>query len=157
MSNIVVCPLCFYSLEHDYINSNFQNDVCKICGRLYIPLPEARDREILLRTLLAKNSNSLNTKEINRLANDTDGFSGADLKALCTDAALGPIRQLGARALMVELKDVPPISFKHFRQALKSMNPSVAKEDLEVYLQWNATYGSNSLTEENDATESEEE
>ena len=120
-------------------------------------MPAASDREILLCTLLAKNSNSLNEKELTRLANDTDGFSGADLKALCTDAALGPIRQLGARALMVDLKDVPPISYKHFRQALKSMNPSVAQEDLDVYLQWNATYGSKSLVEDNDATESEEE
>ena len=47
----------------------------------------------------------------------TKGFSGADLKALCTDAALGPIRQLGIRALEINANDVPPISYRHFRHA----------------------------------------
>ena len=92
-----------------------------------------------------------------RLAKDTDGFSGADLKALCTDAALGPIRELGSKALQIDVKDVPPISYKHFRQALKGMNPSVAQSDLDVYLQWNSTYGSKRMTSlENDPSEDED-
>jgi len=122
--------------------------------RLYIPLPETSDREILLRTLLKKNSHSLSSEDIQRLAEDTDGYSGADLKALCTDAALGPIRQLGARALMIDIKDVPPISYRHFRQALRGMNPSVAQSDLEIYLKWNDTYGSKSaFSDENDMSD----
>jgi SpoVK/Ycf46/Vps4 family AAA+-type ATPase len=84
-------------------------------------------------------------KEFTKLAADTDGFSGADLKALCTDAAMGPIRQLGSRALEVDANDVPPISYKHFRQALRGMHPSVAQADLEIYLEWNKTYGSKSM------------
>jgi len=118
--------------------------------RLYIPLPEAPDREILLRTLLEKNSNVVNNREMKKLSVDTEGFSGADLKALCTDAALGPIRQLGARALDVAPGDVPPISYRHFRQALRGMNPSVAQADLDVYLEWNKTYGSKSLVGDGD-------
>jgi len=110
--------------------------------RIYIPLPERLDREILLRTLLKKNSHCLSDKEISKLSIGTDGYSGADLKALCTDAALGPIRQLGARALMIKAEDVPPISFRHFRAALRGMNPSVAQSDLDIYLVWNKTYGS---------------
>eukprot|EP00957_Ditylum_brightwellii_P150417 11454037-Ditylum_brightwellii.AAC.1 len=85
-----------------------------------------------------------------KLSVDTEGFSGADLKALCTDAALGPIRQLGARALDVAPGDVPPISYRHFRQALRGMNPSVAQADLDVYLEWNKTYGSKSLVGDGD-------
>ena len=81
---------------------------------------------------------------------DTDGFSGADLKALCTDAALalGPTRirstSLGCRA-----KDIPPISYHHFRVALRGMNPSVAPSDLKAYLEWNETYGSKKIMIEN--------
>ena len=124
--------------------------------RLYIPLPETSDREILLRTLLRKNSHNLSSEDIQRLAKDTIGYSGADLKALCTDAALGPIRQLGPRALMVDIKDVPPISYRHFRQALKGMNPSVAQADLEIYLEWNNNYGSKStFSYENDLSDDE--
>ena len=116
--------------------------------RLYIPLPEQPDRGTLLRTLLSKNDNSLSDKELIKLSSETDGFSGADLKALCTDAALGPIRQLGARALEIDARDVPPIAYKHFRHALRGMNPSVAQADLDVYLEWNKTYGSKSVTAE---------
>lgn len=116
--------------------------------RLYIPLPEKRDREILLRTLLDKNSHNLSDKDYMKLASDTQGFSGADLKSLCTDAALGPIRQLGVLALEVNAEDVPPISYRHFRQALKGMRPSVAQSDLDVYIKWNMTYGSKSVSAE---------
>lgn len=126
--------------------------------RLYIPLPEAPDREILLRTLLSKNHHSLTDKDVQKLSNETAGFSGADLKALCTDAALGPIRQLGHRALEVSASDVPPISYKHFRHALKGMNPSVAQSDLDIYLDFNKTYGSKSVTAEDyDGLSDEEE
>eukprot|EP00559_Dactyliosolen_fragilissimus_P008281 CAMPEP_0184859608 /NCGR_PEP_ID=MMETSP0580-20130426/4600_1 /TAXON_ID=1118495 /ORGANISM="Dactyliosolen fragilissimus" /LENGTH=841 /DNA_ID=CAMNT_0027356345 /DNA_START=15 /DNA_END=2537 /DNA_ORIENTATION=+ len=114
--------------------------------RLYIPLPERADREVLLQTLLAKNSHSLTEKDIIKLSSETDGYSGADLKALCTDAALGPIRQLGRRALEVNAGEVPPISYRHFKHALRGMNPSVSQDDLFIYLEWNKTYGSKSVT-----------
>jgi len=114
--------------------------------RLYIPLPVLLDREVLLRTLLSKNSHCLTCKEIIKLSSDTEGFSGADLKALCTDAALGPIRQLGTKALEINAEDVPPISYNHFRQALRGMNPSVSQADLDVYVEWNKTYGSKIIT-----------
>lgn len=110
--------------------------------RLYIPLPTEEDREILLRVLLSKNNHRLDDTEIKSLAKDTVGFSGADLKALSTDAAMGPIRQLGAKALDVAVSDVPPISFKHFKQALRGMKPSVAQSDLKQYEEWDTTYGS---------------
>ncbi len=110
--------------------------------RLYIPLPSAPDRESLIRTLLGKNQHSLTEACISKLALATDGFSGADLKALCVEAAMGPLRGLGARALQVEAKDVPHIAYKHFRQALRGMNPSVSPADLEVYIEWTKTYGS---------------
>lgn len=110
--------------------------------RIYVPLPDRSDREILLRTLLNKNLHCMADKDALKLSVDTEGFSGADLKALCTDAALGPIRQLGARALTIKAEDVPPISYRHFRLALKGMKPSVAQSDLDVYVEWNKTYGS---------------
>ena len=109
--------------------------------RLYIPLPEENDREILLRVLLETNNHRLIDDEIKKLAKDTEGYSGADLKALSTDAAMGPIRELGAKALDVDVQDVPPITYKHFRRALRGMKPSVAPSDLDQYIEWDKTYG----------------
>ena len=116
--------------------------------RLYIPLPEKADRAVLLNTLLTKNKHSLSNKDVLKISSDTKGYSGADLKSLCTDAALGPIRELGVRALEVNANDVPPISYRHFKRALRGMNPSVADADLNLYTDWNATYGSTSLSAE---------
>ena len=129
--------------------------------RLYIPLPEEEDRKILLMNLLGgNNKHNLTDKDVNKLAKDTDGYSGADLKALCTDAAMGPIRQLGRDAMKVRPDQVPPISYKHFKYALRSMSASVAKEDLDVYIEWNNTYGNKSIgqllsSDEEDSTENE--
>ena len=109
-------------------------------------MPEAPDRVVLLTTLLAKNSHGLAEKEINKISQETEGFSGADLKALCTDAALGPIRELGQKALEVAASDVPAISYRHFKRALKGMKPSVAESDLALFKEWNETYGSKSFS-----------
>lgn len=62
---------------------------------------------------------------------------------------MGPIRDLGARAMEIAAEDVPPISYKHFRRSLKGMNPSVSEEDLDDYIKFNDTYG-NKHREDND-------
>ena len=95
----------------------------------------------MLRSLLEKNVHKITDKDVAKLGIETSGYSGADLKALCTDAALGPIRQLGARALEIRAEDVPPISYHHFKHALRSMNPSITQADLDIYIEWNSTYG----------------
>lgn len=109
--------------------------------RLYIPLPAKPDRSHLIMNLLKRNSHSLTDADVAKLAGQTEGFSGADLKSLCGDAALGPIRDLGPRALEVKGADVAPISAKHFKKALKTTKPSVAPGDIDQYLEWNKTYG----------------
>lgn len=110
--------------------------------KLYIPLPDKDARESLLTNLLEKNDNTLSDTQITKLALATDGFSGADLKNLCADAAMGPLREFGAKALEIRTEDLPPISYIHFRKALRKMNPSVAQSDLDSHIEWNSKYGS---------------
>jgi SpoVK/Ycf46/Vps4 family AAA+-type ATPase len=128
--------------------------------RLYIPLPVEPDRASLLQKLLGTNNHRLTAADVQKLAKETAGYSGADLKALCTDAAMGPIRQLGPQALEVNASDVPPISSRHFRHSLRSMNPSVAPADLVQYEKWDNIYGSKrvdeSLDGDDDSSEGEE-
>jgi SpoVK/Ycf46/Vps4 family AAA+-type ATPase len=118
--------------------------------RLYIPLPAQPDREALFHVLLDKNNHCLTDEETSKLAADTEGFSGADLKALCTDAAMGPIRELGQHALEIEPNDVPPIAYKHFRRALRTTKPSVAPSDLVQYEEWDKLYGSRHMSPEDE-------
>ncbi|KAL3808516.1 hypothetical protein ACHAXA_008337 [Cyclostephanos tholiformis] len=110
--------------------------------KLYIPLPDQDGREALIANLLKKNDHTLTDAQLAQLAKDSEGFSGADLKILCTEAAMGPLRKFGAKAVEMNSKDVPPISYKNFRQALRQVNPSVAQSDLASHIEWNNTYGS---------------
>eukprot|EP00985_Skeletonema_marinoi_P029045 scaffold26567_cov84-Skeletonema_marinoi.AAC.1 len=121
--------------------------------RLYIPLPDRAVREQQLRTLLANNRHSLKDNEIIKLSRATDGYSCADLKNLCTDASMGPMRSLTLTVedlMRINADEVPPISYKHFRRSLRGMNPSVAQSDLQVYFDWNDKYGSKVTNELDD-------
>ncbi|KAK7399150.1 hypothetical protein VNO78_10326 [Psophocarpus tetragonolobus] len=61
--------------------------------RIMVGLPSVENREKILRTLLAKEKvdNDLDFKE---LATMTEGYTGSDLKNLCTTAAYRPVREL---------------------------------------------------------------
>ena len=52
-----------------------------------------------------------------------------------------PLRKISTSMLTVNENDIPDITFDDFSNALKSVRPSVAEEDLGVYLKFNATFG----------------
>jgi fidgetin-like protein 1 len=89
---------------------------CRFVKRLCILLPNKDDLPVLLPVMLKNNNHKLTEADIDRLAAETEGFSGVDLKALCTDAAMGRILQLGNKAL--EVSNFPTISFRHFKKSL---------------------------------------
>ncbi len=60
--------------------------------RVYVQLPDTDTRVVLLKKLLSKHNNPLNSAELKQLAEKTKGYSSSDLTALAKDAALGPIR-----------------------------------------------------------------
>ncbi|KAL5551947.1 hypothetical protein UlMin_002123 [Ulmus minor] len=61
--------------------------------RIMVGLPSAENREMILRTLLAKEKveEQLDFKELGTM---TEGYSGSDLKNFCTTAAYRPVREL---------------------------------------------------------------
>jgi len=59
--------------------------------RIMVGLPNAESRERILRTLLAK-ENLEEGFDFKELATMTDGYTGSDLKNLCTAAAFRPVR-----------------------------------------------------------------
>ncbi|EXC34328.1 Uncharacterized AAA domain-containing protein [Morus notabilis] len=61
--------------------------------RILVGLPSVENREMILKTILAKEKveEGLDYKE---LATMTEGYSGSDLKNLCTTAAYRPVREL---------------------------------------------------------------
>merc|ERR1712083_999014 len=72
-----------------------------------------------------------------------DGYSCSDLATLCKDAAMGPIRSLGAKILEIKNQaDMPAIELKHFQGALRNVRPSLTDQSLDYFENWNDKFGS---------------
>eukprot|EP00698_Gefionella_okellyi_P007667 TRINITY_DN1873_c0_g3_i4.p1 TRINITY_DN1873_c0_g3~~TRINITY_DN1873_c0_g3_i4.p1 ORF type:complete len:407 (+),score=103.09 TRINITY_DN1873_c0_g3_i4:652-1872(+) len=109
--------------------------------RIYVPLPDVEGRASLI-THLLKKQHALSDRDMTHLASATEGFSGSDLKALCTEAAMEPIRELGRAAMTADAKSIPLISVKHFQAAMTRIRPSTSRETILKYEAWNAKFGS---------------
>ncbi|KAH8059693.1 AAA ATPase-like protein [Aureococcus anophagefferens] len=118
--------------------------------RFYVPLPDDAARRSLLGTLLKHNRHSLSPAELDGdVVDRTRGFSGADIRNLCQEAAMGPMRDVGSSLFagggapgVLSEDQIPPISFAHFDNALKITRATVAPEDLVGYEAWDAQFGS---------------
>ncbi|CUG94047.1 katanin-like protein, putative [Bodo saltans] len=123
--------------------------------RLYIPLPEEQARSDLCRTLLSKGNfvHSIGDAELLEIAQLTEGYSGADLKSLCREAAMGPLRSTKTSLLDVNAADIRPVMLKDFKGACRRIKPSVGQSELERYVKWNNQFGSFVEHEEDDDEE----
>ena len=119
--------------------------------RIYIPLPDAKAREemfaIYLKSLvLAKDVN------IPDLVEKTQGFSGADIKLLCRDASMMPMRRAILSKNPEQIKEMKirgdlgadkiPLLMEDFARALQKMQPSVSAATVAKYEAWNKEFAS---------------
>lgn len=74
--------------------------------RLYIALPDPESRTQIVRNLLKGTRNNINESNLKHISKLTDGYSGADMRQLCTEAAMGPIRDLGDEIETIDKDDV---------------------------------------------------
>ena len=61
--------------------------------RILVPLPEKAGREALFRKLLGESKIDEDI-DFDKLADKTVGYSGSDIKLLCKEAAMRPLRRL---------------------------------------------------------------
>ncbi|GJQ74057.1 hypothetical protein Trydic_g18980 [Trypoxylus dichotomus] len=114
--------------------------------RLYIPLPELKARQRLIEQLMLNEKHELNAQNIMEIAELSEGYSGADMRNLCADASMGPIRSIDMSLIQsIETAEVRPVNMADFRSALARVKSSVSPKDLDQYVVWNKTYGSGSL------------
>ncbi|KAI3710760.1 hypothetical protein L2E82_40553 [Cichorium intybus] len=132
--------------------------------RIMVGLPSVENREKILKTLLGKEKidEGLNFSE---LATITEGYTGSDLKNLCTTAAYRPVRELIQqerlkdieKKLKAERGEVPqspeeitekvitirPLKMEDFREAKNQVAASFASEGsiMSELKQWNEQYG----------------
>ncbi|XP_014281543.1 fidgetin-like protein 1 [Halyomorpha halys] len=115
----------------------------RLVKRLYIPLPDQEARKQLVTNLMKLERNNLTPEEIENISMLTDGYSGADMKNLCQEACLGPIRSIASTDMFqISADEVRPVNIDDFMLALKRVKSSVSDQDLETYLKWDQQYGS---------------
>lgn len=61
--------------------------------RVYIPLPDAKAREEMVKIHLGDTPNNLICADFGKLGKETEGFSGSDIEDLVTDALMEPLRR----------------------------------------------------------------
>lgn len=98
-----------------------------------IGVPDETGRMEVLR-IHTKNMKLADDVDLEQVARETHGFVGADLAALCTEAALQCIREkmdvidLEDDTIDAEVLDSMAVSNDHFRFALGACNPSALRE-----------------------------
>ncbi|VVC96624.1 unnamed protein product [Leptidea sinapis] len=114
----------------------------RLVKRLYIPLPDTLARKQIILNLLKTEDNVMSCDDVEEVARLTEGFSGADMKSLCSEAAMGPIRSVPmSQIINIDRNKVRAVNVDDFRSALQRVRPSVSQDDLGQYVKWDKTYG----------------
>ena len=88
---------------------------------------------------------TLNSQQIQKLVRLTAGYSGADIRSLCAEAAMGPVREISMKhvdLISINVNEFPPIAWDpHLLNAIDSVAATVSIEDLVKYKEWNGVFG----------------
>lgn len=103
---------------------------------IYIPPPDKKARVEIFKIHL-RGKPLADDVNIEELAEKTEGYSGADIEAVCREAGMLAIREVlkpgmtreEAKKAAKKLK----IAKRHFEEALKKVKPSLTKEDVKKY------------------------
>ncbi|XP_053566608.1 katanin p60 ATPase-containing subunit A1 isoform X2 [Bombina bombina] len=115
--------------------------------RIYIPLPSANGRGELLRINL-RELELADDVDIENIAENMDGYSGADITNVCRDASLMAMRRRIEGLTPEEIRNLSrddmhmPTTMKDFEMALKKVSKSVSASDIEKYEKWIEEFGS---------------
>ncbi|WJX76983.1 microtubule-severing ATPase [Trifolium repens] len=115
----------------------------RLVKRIYVPLPNENVRKLLLKHKLKGQAFSLPSRDLEMLVKETEGYSGSDLQALCEEAAMMPIRELGPNILTVKANQVRGLRYDDFKKAMAVIRPSLNKSKWEELEKWNEEFGSN--------------
>ncbi|KAJ9457301.1 Spastin [Diplonema papillatum] len=107
--------------------------------RIYIPLPDKDTRRGLIARKLSQEKADVAVDDVVKM---TEGHSGSDLAALCSEAAMNPLRELSRDKLATaDPSAVRPINLQDFKKATTVIRPSVDPATLKQCLEWSQKYG----------------
>ncbi|MEM5801862.1 MAG: AAA family ATPase [Candidatus Aenigmatarchaeota archaeon] len=90
---------------------------------ILVPPPDEKSRLEIFK-VHTRNMPLAKDVDLKELASKTEGYSGADIEALCREAAMNALRE------NIKTKEVKK---KHFEEAMKKVTPSITKEMINYY------------------------
>jgi len=113
--------------------------------RVYVPFPTATAREWMIRRLLPP-ERLQSSKNVQVIAERTEGYSGSDITLVCKEAAMRPLRRLLANIDAHPNPHGPPpqpgpITTDDIEAALNAVRPSVSGL-VQRYADWEGEFGS---------------
>jgi len=110
--------------------------------RIFIPLPDFESRKAILKY----HSREIELKEdvdFDKLAEMTEGYSGADISILCREAIMRPIRELDIKGSFDKDENITvrPVEFNDYLEALKKIKPSVGLDEIAKFDEWRKEFG----------------
>uniref|UniRef100_A0A8C4ZES0 Katanin p60 ATPase-containing subunit A1 n=1 Tax=Gadus morhua TaxID=8049 RepID=A0A8C4ZES0_GADMO len=115
--------------------------------RIYIPLPSGEGRVELLRINLLELELEGDV-DMDKIAEQMEGYSGADITNVCRDASLMAMRRRIEGLTPEEIRNISkdemhmPTTMQDFEAALKKVSKSVSASDLLKYEEWIEEFGS---------------
>ena len=98
--------------------------------RIYVPLPDFEARKVIIRnSILGIPGNE--EVDVEGLAQETDGYNGADVEYLCEKA-----KEIAIRRVIASSMKNKKFTKEDFEQALKEVRSSVAKKDISRLETW---------------------
>ncbi len=95
---------------------------------IYVPPPDEKAREEIFR-VHTKNMKLCEDVDLKELARITEGYTGADIAAVCKEAGMNAIR----RAVREGRDTIGCVSMEDFREALKKVKPSLTPKMVKEY------------------------
>jgi SpoVK/Ycf46/Vps4 family AAA+-type ATPase len=111
--------------------------------RLMIGLPDDAARMDMVRKHMAGASCNLSEEDLKEIAALTNGYSGSDMKFVCKEAAMGPIRSAISSNQIdtIQLDELRQVDVSDFRAALREVKASVAESEVEQHENFNRRFG----------------
>ncbi|WP_421078185.1 CDC48 family AAA ATPase [Methanothermococcus sp. Ax23] len=102
-----------------------------------VPVPSKEARYDIFK-VHTKNMPLAEDVDLKKLAEKTEGYTGADIEAICREAAMIALR---------ENLNAEKVESRHFEEAMKKIRPSVKKNEMEIYNRLAEEYGRTSAAE----------
>jgi len=106
--------------------------------RVLVSLPNREGRLRLLQRKMTKDGRQYDAAAEQKVLDHTDGYSGADMEAVCKEAAMGPVRDILRLPMGTPLRS---ISVADFERAWRSVPRSADDVEVQALHDWNERIG----------------